>query len=533
MEFTNLGNLTGLTENYAGASASALSTGDLRRSYGAIPLPRLYQFNVSSDVFFAFVSRYRKFPVTDPQLKYAEERPSFHRRYAYVCAHGTTSACSTTTDATVTAADITAGSTYYFKMGTDYKSNGNIGIVYDGRTTAATRNAFQIGSTGTKPIFFIPNQLVKIPFHGNAAAATPANSFGTNDSITVFVKSVTPSGEYQIIEGVVITALKSTSNNELAGWGADTTATHPPSSYSASVLAGFRQYDQLERARSRVVGNMHTRGSGFPDTRIDQPYSMGMSHTQIWKNTAAMDGTTMATEFKYIKNEFKRNWQVVFSDHKWDIETDLLFSSLGTTTIDGKTYYHTQGIVDYVLSYCNLFELDYDTTSIDTFLTHLSVYYDCRYNNRKANLFMCDKYTLNWFLSLGGYALQNALAASGVTALTANSISSTRMSVSEWRDVSLGGPERLRMYTVTTPYGDMNLVYNPHLDGTGIAILAVNLDYVAYMYLNGNGYNRDTTIYPGVQTINNSGVDGRVDLIQTEAGLLTWMPEAHAAWLRA
>ena len=46
----------------------------------------------------------------------------------------------------------------------------------------------------------------------------------------------------------------------------------------------------------------------------------------------------------------------------------------------------------------------------------------------------------------------------------------------------------------------------------------------------GNGLNRDTAVYVGVQTLENSGVDRRVDLIQTEAGMQWEMPEAHAVW---
>ena len=84
--------------------------------------------------------------------------------------------------------------------------------------------------------------------------------------------------------------------------------------------------------------------------------------------------------------------------------------------------------------------------------------------------------------------------------------------------------------TIGTPYGDMNVVRNIHLDGTNIGILGVNMRYCAYRPLVGNGQNRDTSIYVGVQTLENSGVDRRVDLIQTEAGMEIHMPEAHAIW---
>jgi hypothetical protein len=83
---------------------------------------------------------------------------------------------------------------------------------------------------------------------------------------------------------------------------------------------------------------------------------------------------------------------------------------------------------------------------------------------------------------------------------------------------------------VMTPYGAMNLVRNIHLDSTGIKILAINMTQCAYRPLVGNGLNRDTAVYVGVQTLENSGVDRRVDLIQTEAGMEWRMPEAHAVW---
>ena len=83
---------------------------------------------------------------------------------------------------------------------------------------------------------------------------------------------------------------------------------------------------------------------------------------------------------------------------------------------------------------------------------------------------------------------------------------------------------------ISTPYGSMNLARNIHLDGNAIKILAINMKYCKYRPLAGNGLNRDTTVYVGVQTLENSGVDRRVDLIQTEAGMEWQMPESHAIW---
>ena len=76
----------------------------------------------------------------------------------------------------------------------------------------------------------------------------------------------------------------------------------------------------------------------------------------------------------------------------------------------------------------------------------------------------------------------------------------------------------------------MNTARNVHLDGTQVKMLGINMSHCKYRPLVGNGLNRDTAIYVGVQTLGNSGVDRRVDLIQTEAGMEWQMPEAHAIW---
>jgi hypothetical protein len=76
----------------------------------------------------------------------------------------------------------------------------------------------------------------------------------------------------------------------------------------------------------------------------------------------------------------------------------------------------------------------------------------------------------------------------------------------------------------------MNVVRNIHLDGTNIQMLGIDMKHCAYRPLVGNGINRDTSVYVGVQTLENSGVDRRVDQILTEAGMEWSMPEAHAVW---
>jgi hypothetical protein len=84
--------------------------------------------------------------------------------------------------------------------------------------------------------------------------------------------------------------------------------------------------------------------------------------------------------------------------------------------------------------------------------------------------------------------------------------------------------------TISTVYGDMQVARNVHLDGTNVKMLGINMKNCAYRPLVGNGINRDTSVYVGVQTLENSGVDRRVDQILTEAGMEWSMAESHAIW---
>jgi hypothetical protein len=55
--------------------------------------------------------------------------------------------------------------------------------------------------------------------------------------------------------------------------------------------------------------------------------------------------------------------------------------------------------------------------------------------------------------------------------------------------------------------------------------VAIDLNNVAYRPLAGNGESRDTQVITNIQ---NNDVDGRKDMILTEAGLEIQLPETHA-----
>jgi len=473
-------------------------TGDLRRKYNFGD--RVSELSIAQDPFFRFLSKVSKKPTDDPQFKFTEKRHSFHKRYAYVTAHAATTAVGSVT-ATVTASDIALGNEYCFKMEADYKNSGNIVSVYGN-----TANQINVGATGTKPNFFLVGQLVKINFNSSLPTVS---SYAANDYIVVKVLEHSDSGEAVILKTKVVKALNADANNKLCSMKATTTAM---TGSSAADLTD-QSMAALEPKKCYVVGTAHEEGSGYPETWKDQPYSTSYGQTQIWKTAMAMTNTARATALRYDKNEWARVWKEKLIEHKWDMEQSLLFGS--QQSLDGTNY--TEGAVNWILGKGNIFSgFDIASYTADDFLEDMSAYMDPRYGGSAATVFFCSTSVFNWLHKLGGYFKNNLEISSNFRA-----------------DMAITGKKKVfgvDITTITTPYGDMNVARNIHLDGTDIGILAINMKYASYRPLVGNGLNRDTSVYVGVQTLENSGIDRRVDLILTEAGMEWQMPECHAIW---
>ena len=509
---------SGLTESSSPSgispASSSLGTGDLRRKYNFGD--RVSELNIAQDPFFRFLSKVAKKPTDDPEFKFTERRPSYHKRYAFPIAF---SADNTTWDADLSADNSTAqydeyetaGSIVYVKLACDYKKDGNVQNVY-----GQTSNDTLLGDDGTQPQFFMPGQILKINFSDSAAGNVKDYSLIQVVSVTLQDESTSPPtahthGEAAIIKGKVVKTKDSAGDYDFFA-GPLGVNTPQGDATAATSLAGTTTTQGLEASKVYVVGSAHSQGSGYPETWKDQPFSTGYGRTQIWKTAMAMDNTTRATILKYEANEWARVWKEKLVEHKWDIETSLLFGS----QYDSGDEWYTQGAVDYIASYGNVFSLTHASKTQDDFLDDMSNFLDPRYNNANATLFMCDTPTYNWLHKLSGYFSNNIEVSSNFRA-----------------DMSLTSKKKVfgvDISVISTPFGDMNVARNVHLDGSQLKILAINMKHVKYRPLVGNGLNRDTAVYVGVQTLENSGVDRRVDLIQTEAGMEFQMPEAHAYW---
>jgi len=506
-----------------GESSVQLNTGALRRKYNFGDM--VSELALAQDPFFRFVSMVAKKPTDDPSFKFTEKRSSYSKRYAYIADYSTTGiavpATAVETNANLSPA---VGDVYSFGMFTDYNSNGN------NQNVIGQVISYGEGFEGTQPQFFIPGQIIKVPHASNNANGIAGTVSGYTlwkvNSVDLTTQPSSASYSATTNKAIInVTCLKAASTVQFcsatstdktddtgAGLGHD----------GSTITSTAKSQEVLEPFKCYVVGTAFAAGSGYPETWQDQPYSTGYGQTQIFKTSAVMNNTDRATVLKYEGNEWARIWKEKLVEHKWDIENALLFGN------QSSTYGTTQGAVDFISTYGNSFSLALASKSQDSFLDDMSALLDPRYNNANSTVFFCSTAVYNWLHKLSGYFANNV----GMIKPGASSPDNSGNSYGR-ADMSMVGKKKvlgLDVTTISTIYGDMNVVRNVHLDGTDVKMLAINMKYCAYRPLVGNGINRDTGIYVGVQTLENSGVDRRVDQILTEAGMEWCCPETHAIW---
>ena len=505
MDTLHNSNFTGLVEAGAASDGSTYSTGDLRRAYGihTFGTQNLSSLKINRDPFFRIMTMFRRNPTDDSIFKIIEERPSWHKRYAYITAHGTTAGVTGTADATVTASNIAAGSIYYWKMSTDYKYTGNIGNRY-----GQSSGAVSVGDAYTRPLFFIPNQVIQVNF-GSAF-----NAF--NDFILCKILEVTPvSNTHVILKTEVTKALGTATNNELQWASAIAPVTTTYSTWTANEKTGDNA--SLESKRTYVVGYAAVPGGGIPETWADQPYSTGFGYCQTWETSLGMDDESRATVLKHRPSEWDRLWGNKLLENKWDISESMYIEH---PRIDSDGAKHTQGVIDYALNYGNIFSIDYDNTTSDDFLQHLSEFADPRKGDTGSMVFFCDTQMHNWMNMLSGFTANNA-----------NLSPNYRVDLTYIGKSKLMGLVGVDANVIDTgKYGKMKIVHDIHLDNKPVKMVGADLNYCEWRPHIGNGITGETTTYQGVQRLETTGVTKRVDLILTRAGCAFTMPERFAVW---
>ena len=481
---------TGLTENVPTGKSVVLDTGDLRRRYNFGD--RISELRIAQDPFFRLLSKLGKKSTDDPEFKFVERRNSFHKRYGYVVKQGPNEGALAADE---TLAALAVDDTLWVQMATDFLSSGLIGS-RRGQVT----NKIDVGSTGTAPNFYVPGLVIKINTNDDV------DTWTNKSYILGRIKTVNLTGEFANLE-LIITKDYTGSNTELTSFTA--TLTPIVTTWDRGIATGATP---LEVARSYVVGSAFGRGTEYPETWVDQPFSTDYGYTQIFKTSLIMDRTTQATLLKYEGNEWMRNWTEKLIQHKWDIETAFLFGALHKDT---DNVYYSEGAVDYALTYGNVFSLTLASKDHDEFVDDMSEYIDPRYNNDRAIVFYVQTQVWNWLHKLGGYFGNNV------------NIDSTTFRA-DMTVIAKGNYKGVPMSRIQLGTGEtMNVVKNIHLDGSPVKMLGINHSNAKMRPLVGNGLNRDTH----VRVLPETGVDADVSYCLTEAGLEMSTPEGHSVWL--
>jgi hypothetical protein len=208
-----------------------------------------------------------------------------------------------------------------------------------------------------------------------------------------------------------------------------------------------------------------------------------------------------------------RVYQEKLMEHKMDLEHAMLFGiGIDDSTATGPVR-RTHGIVPYTERFGKVKTFSYSSASYDTFIDAMEDVFSPESGNSGEKLVLCSRKVMSYFNKLGGTSfLGNTMALNS--------------QVGSGLDIqNIEGQFGHLVTRISTLYGNLNLVMEPlfrnQYENTAIMI---DLNNVAYRPLVGNGVSRDTQIITNVQ---NRDVDGRKDMILTEAGLEIQLPETH------
>jgi len=278
-----------------------------------------------------------------------------------------------------------------------------------------------------------------------------------------------------------------------------------------TTLSGYTDIDFADGNAGQVIGSAHAEGTGAPDGWKDEMYDRE-GYTQIFKTAISLfSGTAMSTRYRGIPDEYKRVWQEKLMEHKMDIEHAMLFGvGKDDSTSTGPKRY-SWGILPHASSNGTNASFTYASSGYDAVMDYMETMFAPESGNSGDKLVLTSRKILSWMNKLGASSfLENSIGG----------VSQYSLDVA-----NVPGQFGHEVTKVKTIFGNLHFVQEPLLRNQweNKAIL-VDLKNVAYRPLVGNGKNRDTHIMTNVQ---DNDVDGRKDMILTEAGLEISLPETH------
>lgn len=504
-----------------------IPAGEIRRKFALGN--KVSKLAIDETPFFRLASTLRRETTDDPEFKQMEERPQWHRRYVYLL--NQTGGNSLTNAAYWTKtnydAQITAEAFAGLQFVADYDRYGRFKV-------SGNANTNYFNGADTKPIWMFENQLLKIPvswWAGDDAAHSANEVIKENGYIIVEVTAIADVGGEDNAISVTANIIHTPGWTLLAGTtkpdrvyyglgvpGKVSTDTSGNKLFATRDLSAAVTGNTARREdRIYIVGNGYEEGSGLPDTTWADKISDTFGYTQIFKEDFTMNNTARAMVLRGVANEWKKQWYTHVLSHKRDIEHTAFWGHKYKTTVNNNPKRYTQGVIDFITQNGFIFNMTEGKT-FDDFTHDLGEFFHPEVQNQKSTIYFCSTAVFNWLNGVG----------------TGNFVSNSVDVSSGFRStLSVEGKKKVfgvEITDISTVQGTIHLAKNTMLDGTGIHIVAVDMKNVKYRPLVGNGLNRDTTIYMGVQSLEHTGVDKRTDLIQTEAGFDFRLGETMAIW---
>jgi len=439
---------------------------------------RVAELAPNQSPFFTYLANVAKVPTDDPVFKFLEQRHQYQRR-----------------NFDVQADKVTSG-----HGGSDANWNIAAGDAFD---VDCGYDKFGREEAGQQPNFLLENQIVAIECEydadGSNGSDTPAIAYY---KITAAPDLTSDAAAARLAMSFIRVNYKPSGSN-----GATATNAGQITPASASKL----RFDA--DMRGQVVGSAFAEGSTDPESWHDEFYNRE-GYCQIFKTSVPLfSGTALATRYRGVNNEYMRVYQEKLMEHKMDLEHAMLFGIGSDDSTATGPIRRTWGILPYTEAYGKVKTFSYGSASYDTFIDAMEDVFSPESGNSGEKLVLCSRKVLSYFNKLGGSSfLGNTMALNS--------------QVGSGLDIQNVQGEFGHLVTrISTLYGNLNLVMEPLFRGAyeNTAIM-IDLNNVAYRPLMGNGVSRDTQIITNVQ---DRDVDGRKDMILTEAGLEIQLPETH------
>lgn len=427
---------------------------------------RIAMLDPEEALFFAYLNRLSKNPTTDPVFKMLERRASWQRRNFEV---GTS------------------------KTGISIASPTTIA---DFRLTVHHDQYGRVVTSDEAPLFLLPNQTVSFECEINDGAG---GAYVAHRAVGRIIAIGSATSTYQAVT-VVIRSI----DGDLAY----------ATTYTGKTMRA------VDGKRGQVTGTAFAEATGAPDGWTDSLYDRE-GYTQIFKTSVPIvSGSTMATEYRGIQSEWDRIWRPKMKEHRHDVGQACMFGVGEYAAEDGSgdPKRFTWGALPYIEAYGEVKSFSYGATNYDNFIDWFRLFFDKRKGGSRSKMAYTSSTILAWMAKLGDHGFLSNSVGPG-----AYQIQVTNLTATFFPGTNYGEHE---IVVVRTPFGRVGFVEEQLLsDMYEDYALILDMPHLAYRPLRGNGISRDTFVKTNVQ---NNDLDGRKDMILTEAGLEVDLPELHA-----